>query len=154
MINEAFDDDATEPEGDFSRTIGGRQIWFNNAKPGQISAFRRLQGSMKTRFDKIRDDNSLSDLEKLEKLQDMSDRFDSLTLDLVESLLVNEDDADFIASGMIRGEIGVGDVLRVLFVGDDEPEDDAEPVAKPRKAVKSARVGTVKKTANVKRTRR
>lgn len=156
-FNEVVDDEVGEdevpavaepekPKGDFSRVLSGREIWFNSPIPGQFRAWRRYQESLGARFEaiKVRAQKAKT-IRELQELTELSEKFDLSTLGLVESLLVDPDDADFIAMEMISGRVTVSDIHQVLF-GDPAPEDDQEPERKPRKAAR--------KTANVKRTKK
>lgn len=165
MINQEFDDDIPDedefiidpgalpekPKGDFSRTLGGRVIWFNSPIPGQFHAWRRHRESLGRRFEKVKvkaKDNPT--LEVLRELSELSEQFDLDTLELVESLMTDEADTDFLAREMISGRVTMIEIHRVLF-GDPEPDDDEIPAPKPPKAKIPKKVTAAKKAANAKR---
>ena len=158
-LNEEFDDEVgddevievvDEPKGDMSRTVAGRTIWFRSALPGQFHAWRRYRESLKTRFDvvKIRAKKKPTEAD-LRLLMEISQKFDLSTLELVESLVVDPADVEFLQLGMISGKVTMADIASVLFADDDVPEDDVEVALKPRKPA------SVKKAvSNVKWTRK
>lgn len=164
-FNEPIDDDVAEdeiddmmtagtpveivpekPKGDFVRTLGDQKVWFKTPAPGQFHAWQRYRESIQKRFDKVKKKaREEPSLETLRVLSDLSEKYDMAVIEFVESLMVDEDDKDFVALQMINGSVHVNDLMKVLFA---EPEDDDTPPApKPAKAPK-------KSAANAKRTKR
>lgn len=164
ILNEVFDEDIPDdefteivvtaaskpvqepPKGDFVRVLGGREVWFRTPSPGQFHAWQRYQKALNSQFSKVKkrakEDPSL---ETLSILSDLSGKYDMAVIEFVESLMVDEDDKDFVALQMINGSVRTEDLMRVLFV--DPEDDDVEPAPKPVKPPK-------KSAANAKRTKR
>lgn len=173
MINQEFDDDipdeseeeilaafeagekgTTAPKGDFSRVMAGRTIWFKSPIPGQFHAWKRHRESLVRRFEKIKVQAKKNpSLEVLRDLSELSEKFDIDTLELVESLMVNQDDIDFVATEMIGGRITISAIHQVLF-GDPGPDDDQEPAPVKKAAPKKIGGKPAKRTANVTRVKK
>lgn len=163
IINEAFDDDIPDdyteaapepverPVGQFKRVLHGRPIWFKAPIPGQFNAFKRYRESLARRYEAIQARaNKTRDVQLLSDLQGLADKIELSTLEFFEALLADEADADFIAMEMIGGRVTMEDIHDLMFRSED-PEDDQEPVQKPKPARKQT---ASKKAANAKRTQR
>lgn len=167
MINETFDDDIPdeethlgepvtakdpEPKGDFKRVLSGRDVWFNAPIPGQFHAWKRYRAGLAAKYEvlKVRAKKNPGQ-DVLNELVQMSEKFDLTTLELIESLIVNPDDVDFIQFEMISGRITMSHLYAVLF-GEEEPDDDTEPA--PRAKRTPAKKAVPKKTANATRTKK
>lgn len=149
MINEAFDEEVgEEPIGDHKRILAGRDVWLRNPVPGQFTAWKRYRENLIDKFTAIKVKAAKKPTPELVgQLQDIAEKLDLTTIELFESLVVREDDVDFLQMQMIAGKFTVKDMFAALFT-DDEPEDDVEPPVVQKKPK------PVKKAANAARTRR
>lgn len=159
MINQPFDDDVDDdaeidpvipeaPVGEYMRVLADREVWFNSPKPGQFSAWQRYRETLVDRFYQIKKRAGESPgVKDLLALKDVAEKLDLITIELFESLVVRPEDVDFIAMQMISGKVTVNDLNKVLFGGDEDPEDDQAPKVAVKKAAKKA-------AANAKRTKR
>lgn len=148
------------PAGAFSRTFNSVVVWFNRPKPYQINALNRLRASSLTEMKRIQN-SGLPEAEQYAPLAKLSWDFDGLCIDLIESLLVDRDQVNVLASMQLKGELSPQELIaKVLFEdGEDEPEDDETPRTKAaKKTAKAARpvkkATAAKKTANVGRAKR
>lgn len=145
--------------GDFSREFLGVTVWFRYPKPFQATALSRLRESFRQKVRAIQATTE-SDQVKFRKLMDLNWDFDSMCIELIESILVNPDDADILARAQLRGELTPQQIIaKVLFETADEVDDDEDPQpkvakkAKPARAVKKA-TAAKKSVASAGRTRR
>jgi hypothetical protein len=166
MISEVFDDegapeDGLIPEGSmddtvdelrkdgFSKTIGGREIWFRRAKSGQLTALRRVQAQMVQRVRKA-SKSGMSKEELYEYAAKLNFDFDDYCLEFIEELIIDEADITYLTKAQLRGEIVAAEIVAVLFARDEQDDsDDPAPVA-----AKPAKKASVKKVANVRRTKK
>lgn len=151
MINEVFDDDVDDEQpvkyGDHMEIMAGREIWFKFPLPGQFSAWKRYRAVLVGKFDEMRAKATKDQtVENLQKLREITEQLDLITIELFESLIVHPDDVDFLQLQMITGKVTMADIHAAMF-GRPEPEDDAEPAPKLKKAA-------AKKAANAGRTKR
>ena len=136
------------PVGSWAKTFAGREIWFKPPSRGQIQALKRAH----TVFS--REVEAASEDEDVERLRSVVGEFNDMALDLVDSMYLYPEDRKFILGALVRGEVEPGDLMGLLF-GNDEPDDDEEPVpVKPKGKPKGARPAQAKKAANASRTRR
>lgn len=154
-------EDRVLPDGAFSRDFNGVKVWFTKPKPYQMNALNRLRASSLAEMKRIQN-SGLPEAEQYAPLAKLSWDFDGLCIDLIESLLVDKDQANVLASMQLRGELSPQELIaKVLFEdGEDEPEDDEPPRPKAvKKTAKAARpvkkaTAAAKKTANAGRTKR
>jgi hypothetical protein len=140
----------------FTRNIAGRDIEFKSIKPGQLQALRRYQQSAVKAVGKIKKNDLLSKEEQFTQLAELSEAFDLKMLRFIESLLINEDDTDFLIDVQISGDADVAELLATVLGNTELPDDDEDPapvaVKKPPNPLKKATAA--KKTANARRTKR
>lgn len=110
----------------FALTLAGRQVMFRRAKLGQILMLQRSAQRMITRAESDENDQGKSMTEAVIK-----------TLDFVETLIVTEDDRQFVEDQMLAGTIDYIDVLAALGGKGDLTPDDEEPKAVKRTSAKS-----------------
>lgn len=123
-------------------TLAGRKIMFKRASLGQILILERTTKRMISKAEGDPEDHGRAMVEAVIK-----------TLDFVETLIVSEQDRQFVEAKMLEGEIDYLDVIVALGGQDDPVPDDEEPkpVKKaPRKSPKAAPVDlTGKKPAQI-----
>lgn len=159
---ETFDDDITDDEPDeaieagepaqsipshplgvFSREFHGRTIWFHNPSPSQMTALARLHATTRKKVDKATGENVMR----------IVFDFNNSSLTLIESLILDPEDVNFLQDSMLSGEVEIGQVLEVLWPVRDPDDDDVEPepvVKKPKKAARTVS----KAVANAQRSKR
>lgn len=152
----------TDRTGQFKRTIAGRAIWFRMYAPGQRTALMRFRSSLIDRFEKVRASKKLTDEQRYVQITEIYETLDLKSLTFIESLVVDEDDLDFLVDKQLTGEVTVASLLNAVFGQDEAPDDDEDPKpvkSAPRpnpmkKAVQAKKTVAAKKTANAKRTTR
>lgn len=117
----------------FTKTFAGREIEFRRAHLAQVIVLERLYHRQMKKANESGDD-------KGKALSSVLVR----TLDFIDTLVVDEDDRQFIEDQMLAGTIDWPEVMSVLAGGKDEalPDDETpEPVKRaPRKSPKVAPV--------------
>jgi hypothetical protein len=162
MINEEFDEEAAEdfdpavlvreaeeparPEGAWSRTLAGREIWFRPITSTQRSALRRFHQATVKQLNVLApgDDDAAIKL---------ANEFYDAVHEFVDSLFLDDADRRELLKAQLRGDMDDQELLKFVLYGEDPADDDAEPVSKP-KPVKAANPAKAKKAANASRTRR
>ena len=142
--DEVFDDEAGEPEevapthalGVFSRELAGRTVWFHNPSPTQLTALRRLHAVTSKQVAKANGGN----------VARLVFDFNNSCLTLIESMILDDDDVTFLRDEMLGGTVETEEILAVLWPSQDVPDDDAEPVEKPKKVLKPARVANARRS--------
>lgn len=141
-----------------TRTIAGRDLEFKEPKPAQITALRLFQQASAKKSKKLAADESVPLSDRMEGVQKLYDEFNIKSLNFLDSLLVNPDDADFLIDVQISGEYDISGLLQVVIHGEtNKPDDDEDP--KPAVARKAApnplkKAAAAKKTANARRTKK
>lgn len=149
---EGADEEAAEPikpevVPDFTHTIGGRVIGFRRAARGQLVALSRVRYKASQEVAQIARMPATEDL--FEQINRITLRAEVATLDLVESLIIDPFDVEFLNTAMLQGDVQVEEIMAVMYGTKDSVDDDEDP--KPRKApAKKA----VKRVANAKRARK
>lgn len=110
----------------FSMKLAGRDVLFRRPLLGQIIVLRR---------------NAQRKMKQAEG--EAGDAGQALTaalikiMDFIETLIVSEQDKEFVEEAMLAGTVDWQDLLRALSGGqDDEPVADDEPAKPVKKAVK------------------
>lgn len=124
----------TSDETTFSLDLAGRSILFKRAKPGQLLMLQRLLEGLRSKMD-----TAASDTER----GNLFIRLNKHSLDMIESLVVQPEDVEFLQEKMLLGVLDVED-LRPVLSGGKTPEavpDDAPPKKRaPRKPPHKATV--------------
>jgi len=123
----------------FVREMAGQAIEFKTVLPGQFRILQRVQQATVKSLKKIQQDTKMSDEDKLVEAGKVVGNFDMAILTMVESLIVNRDDIDFLVDAQLRGEIEPQDMLQILVSPEESEEDDADPKPKPKKATANAK---------------
>lgn len=117
----------------FTKTFAGREITFRRAHLAQVIVLERLYHRQMKKANESGDD-------KGKALSSVLVR----TLDFIDTLVVDEDDRQYIEDQMLAGTIDWPEVMSVLAGGKDEalPDDETpKPVKRaPRKSPKAAPV--------------
>lgn len=111
--------------------LAGRQIVFRRASLGQLIILRRSAERM-IKLAESADGDGSTVLAAVVK-----------TLDFVETLIVSEDDRQFVEDQMLAGNVDYLDLFKALGGGGDDQADDQapKPVKRaPRKSPKAAPV--------------
>jgi hypothetical protein len=141
----------------FTRTIAGRELEFQDIKPGQLTALRLFQKSSAKKSRAIARDEKIPAGDRLEQVQEIWDEFNIKALNFIEALLVDPAAVDFLIDAQIAGLVDNNDIVRIVIHGEDpvvEDDEDPAPVA-PKKAVPNPlkKAAAAKKTANARRTK-
>lgn len=117
----------------FTMTLAGREITFRRAGIGQVIMLQRRA------FKKIK---AADGLEEDQERVDMTTTALVEVFDFIDTLIVGEDDRQFVEDQMLAGAIGWEEIVRVLAGGAPEPAADDEVPRKkvPRKSPKAAPV--------------
>lgn len=144
---------APEIVPDLIHTIGGVVIGFRRPKRGQLVALTRVRDHVSHQLFKVQRNTTLSDEERYRQASRLVMDIDVAVMNLVESLMINEEDKVFVANALLTGETDVNEISDVIFGNGPEAEDDAEPAAVVA-AKKPARKAAARKVANAQRTTR
>jgi hypothetical protein len=60
-------------------------------------------------------------------------------LNLVESMIIDDVDREHVLDSMLTGKMELADIYRILRRGQDEPPDDDEDLAQPKKKTTASR---------------
>ncbi len=123
--------------------IAGRRIAFRRPSPGQLVMLMRLTNRAQSSLRSEDDDNAVSRI-----WIDLSVKI----LDVIDSLIINDDDRIFLEDKMISGEIDIDHLRPVIGGTVAAPDDEDAPAAirAPKKVAKK----TVKKAATRKATKK
>lgn len=114
-------------EDTFTRKIAGRDIVLRIPTAGQRTALVRLQQATLAKMDNAR--KTIEDSSELYRtLSEMSERFDVLILDFIESLIVSPEDVDYLTSQQLMGKTSPAEMTTAIFF-EVAPDDDETPVA-------------------------
>lgn len=138
----------------FVRQIAGRDITFRTWKPGQFTALQRNRSAISKEYRRVVDDKSISERQRLEMLSEILERLDLKTLKFVESLIVSEEDVEFLGDGMLDGSVEMATIMDALFNPVKVPDDDEDPTPKKAAPNPLKKATRAKKTANARRTTR
>lgn len=109
----------------FSMPLAGRQILFKRASLGQVIVLRRNAERM-IKLAESEEGQGVAVVQSVVK-----------TLDFIETLIVSEQDRQFIEDEMLAGNIDWQDLVKVIGGAPDERADD-EPVKPVRRAPKKS----------------
>jgi hypothetical protein len=134
---------------DFTYTIGGREIGFRRAARGQLVALSRVR--FKAAQEVARISRMPATEELFQQVNNITLKAEIATLDLVESLILDPFDVEFLNTAMLEGSVEVDEIMAVMYGTKDVVDDDEDPKPVVRKA--SAKKA-VKRVANAKRARK
>ncbi len=135
----------------FPRTIGGREIWFKPPTDAQVLMMSRMQriGRQISSHENI----DPGDEQARKQLFDGVDRLSKI-LDIVDSMVISPTDRDFLEDGIVKGTIGLPDLVSAIRGPEQEEGNRAQKRAAVRKAPakktaakKAAKKAPAKKTA-------
>jgi len=130
----------------FHMTLAGRQIEFRRATLGQVLLIERAYHQAAKRAQGESDDGTRMEIHSSALVK---------VLDFIESLIVSQDDRDFVEEKMLAGEVDFPELLAALGGGKGSTataDDEA-----PKKAIKRAaskKVAPAKSVASRGRTKR
>lgn len=122
-------------------TLAGRQIMVKAPTLGQILVLHRTTMRMIKQAESDEDDQGKALTSAITR-----------TLDFIDTLIIDEDDRQFVEDQMLAGKIDWQELMAILAQDKDanEPDDDQAPKpvrkAAPKKSPKAARVAPVKAT--------
>lgn len=111
----------------FFKELAGRAVQFRRPVLGQLLILERIY---------------LRQLKAAEQKKDEGERISASTsammkvLDFIDSLVINDEDREFIEEKMIEGKIDHMELLDVLGTGLKDPQEDDAPPASVKKAAK------------------
>lgn len=125
-------------------TFAGREVEIRAPQPFQLQALRRFYMQMQARLKDVDDETE----EGRKAGREIIIEFNEVCLDLVDSLIVSDEDREWVLRAQIRGELDPNELTNLLFgvtaVGD---EDEQVAEEKPKKvASKPARVSNARRT--------
>jgi hypothetical protein len=159
VIDEVFDDEAADddteaaPKPDLTHVIAGVSIGFRQPKRGQLVALSRVRDAMSRQLRQIQADRKTGEREKFEQASSLVMRLDLAILELVESMIISEQDLEYVKSSLLSGQTDLEEIAAVIFSPRDTVEDDADP-APVVTSKKPARKVAARKVANANRTSR
>lgn len=106
----------------FPRTIGGREILFRPPTQAQLLIVGRLVRTSRQFVDT--DDKEMDRVQIQGGVEKMS-----MILDVIDSMVINPADRDFLEQQMIAGKLDLGELMEAFDTGEDEGEP-AKPVKK------------------------
>jgi hypothetical protein len=112
----------TEEKPDFTVPVNGVEVGFRAFTSGQLILMQKAVEDSRRRARKDGEDVAMSTM--MVKL-----------LNIIEAAVITEDDLDHLTDSMASGKFNVEEIMTVLRQGktpDPEPDDDADPVDKPR----------------------
>lgn len=121
--------------------FAGRDIRFRRPIAGQLIILRRRLLRLQEKASQTTDEQ--------ERLQ-LSNQLVIDTLNVVESLIVNPEDAEFLENAMLMGKVGHEEVMAVLGMKFEDPQ----PVKATKNTAKTTAKTATKTTANRGRTKR
>lgn len=129
-----YDYMSDEPAKMFTMTLAGREVMFKSPLLGQVIVLERSARRIMEATRKEGGDEGVAITRAMVR-----------TLDFIETLIVSEDDRQFVEDHMMAGDIDWMDLIKALSGGmdNDTPADDEAPkLARkaPRKSPKAAPV--------------
>lgn len=106
----------------FTVPLDGVDVGFRASTSGQLILMQKILRDARKKAPKIGEDLALSEM------------IVSL-LDVIENNIIEEEHLDHMLSAMAAGKINVPEIMLIIRQGkpvDDEPDDDEDPVVKPR----------------------
>jgi hypothetical protein len=127
--------------------FAGREVAIRPPLPFQLQALRRFYKQMQARVAQVDDETD----EGRKDARAMIIEFNEVCLDLVDSLIIEDVDKEWLLRAQIRGELDPSELSNLLFGvtrAEDEPDDEPVVSETPKKAVatRSARVASAKRT--------
>ena len=122
-------DEATDT---FTMTLAGREILFRRAHVGQVIMLQRIA----MRGVNLARGEGVDEQQRIRAVQDGIVK----VLDFIDTLIVNDDDRQFLEDKMLTGEITWEQVSGALGGGEAEQADDEPPKTRraPKKSPKAA----------------
>lgn len=163
-INEVIDDEVADedetspdpvvvtPAPDFTFTIAGRGIGFRQATRGQLVALSRVR--YKASQEVARFSRMPATDELFKQLNDVTLRAEIATLDLIESLILDPFDVEFLNTAMLQGAVEVEEIMAVLYGTKDLVDDDEDPKPVVAKKAATKKAPARKRVANAQRSRK
>lgn len=106
----------------FTVPLAGVDVGFRSMSSGQLIMMQKILRDARKQAKTVGDDQAMVTM--IVRM-----------LDIIETTIISEDDVDHVAESMVAGKVNIEEILLIMRQGKDvqaEPDDDADPVDKPR----------------------